>query len=84
MPHIRPSSDVRNNYPEISRLAKETKEPIYLTVNGKGDTAIIDIQTLDELYQRIELYRQLSEGLEDFRNGHVSTHEEIFGRFRKE
>ena len=40
MPNIRPSSDIRNNYPEISRLCKETGRPVYITVNGKGDTAI--------------------------------------------
>ncbi len=50
MPNIRPSSELRNNYPEMSRFCKETGEPIYITVNGKGDTVIMDIATLDALY----------------------------------
>ena len=33
MPTIRPSSDIRNNYQEISRLCKETGKPVYITVN---------------------------------------------------
>ena len=81
MTNIRPSSDIRNGYPEISRLCKETGKPVYITVNGKGDTALIDIAVLDELYARIALYEQLSVGLQDVKNGRVKTHEEVFGKY---
>ena len=82
MPNIRPSSDIRNNYPEISRLCKETVRPVYITVNGKGDTAIMDIDALDELYARLELYEKLAAGLRDVDEGRVKTHEEVFAKFR--
>ena len=81
MPTIRPSSDIRNNYQEISRLCKETGKPVYITVNGKGDTAIMDIEALDELYARLELYEKLTEGLKDLEEGRVRTHEEVFSKF---
>ena len=82
MPNIRPSSDIRNNYPEISRLCKETGRPVYITVNGKGDTAIMDIDALDELYARLELYEKLAAGLRDVDEGRARTHEEVFAKFR--
>ena len=82
MPTIRPSSDIRNNYQEISRLCKETGKPVYITVNGKGDTAIMNIEALDELYARLELYEKLTEGLKDLEEGRVRTHEEVFSKFR--
>lgn len=82
MTMIRPSADIRNNYPELSRVCKETGQPIYITVNGKGDTALISIEALDELYSRIELYRKLSEGLRDIDDGKTKTHEEVFAKFR--
>lgn len=82
MPTIRPSSDIRNNYQEISRLCKETGKPVYITVNGKGDTAIMDIEALDELYARLELYEKLTEGLKDLEEGRARTHEEVFSKFR--
>ena len=82
MPTIRPSSDIRNNYQEISRLCKETGKPVYITVNGKGDTAIMDIEALDELYARLELYEKLTEGLKDLEEGRVRTHEEVFSKLR--
>ena len=72
MPNIRPSADIRNNYPEISRQCKETGQPVYITVNGKGDAALIDIAVLDELYARIDLYEKLSVGLRDIEQGYDS------------
>ncbi len=83
MPTIRPSADIRNNYPEISKLCKETKNPVYITVNGKGDTAIIDIAVLDELYARLDLYEKVAAGIRDIDEGRTKTHEEVFAKFRR-
>ena len=83
MPIIVPSSDLRDNYPELSRICRETGKPVYITVGGKGDTALIDIAVLDELYGRLNLLQKLSAGLADYRNSNTETHEEVFDRFRK-
>ena len=37
MPHIRPVSDLRNNFSDISKIVHETGEPVFLTKNGYGD-----------------------------------------------
>ena len=34
---IRPSADLRNRYAEISKTCRETRKPVYITVNGRGD-----------------------------------------------
>lgn len=47
MPIIRPSSDLRNNYNEISTICHQTKRPVYITKNGAGDLAVMSI----ELYE---------------------------------
>ena len=39
---IKPSSALRNNTSGISALAKETQEPVYITVNGEGDGVFMD------------------------------------------
>lgn len=83
MPDIRPSADLRNNYPELSKLCKESGRPVYITVNGKGDTALIDIAVLDELYARIDLYEKLAVGLRDAEEGRVKSHDEIFTKFKR-
>ena len=41
MESIRPSSDLRNKYPELSSMTRETGEPIYITVNGHEDTVLM-------------------------------------------
>ena len=83
MPNIRPSADIRNNYPEISRLCKETGEPVYITVNGKGDAALIDIAVLDEMDARIELYEKIAAGIRDVNERKTYSHEDVFGELRK-
>lgn len=40
---IKPSTLLRNNYASVSKLCKDSKEPVYLTKNGEGDLVIMDI-----------------------------------------
>jgi len=56
---------------------------VYITVNGKGDTALISIAALDELYARLDLYEKLSMGMRDIEQGNTKTHEEVFAKFRR-
>ena len=43
MPQIRPVSDLRNKFAEISRIVHEDKEPVFLTKNGCGDMVVMSI-----------------------------------------
>jgi prevent-host-death family protein len=43
MPQIRPISDLRNKFAEISRIVHEDKEPVFLTKNGFGDMVVMSI-----------------------------------------
>lgn len=40
MPQIRPASDLRNSFAEISRTVHETREPVILTKNRYGECCI--------------------------------------------
>lgn len=51
---IRPVTDLQRKVGELSRLAKETKEPIYLTKNGAEHLVLIDSDTFAELQRRAE------------------------------
>ena len=68
MPNIRPSSELRNKYNEISDFCHENNEPIYITRNGKGDLAVMSIETFEQLAGRFQLHKLLSEGLDDMEN----------------
>lgn len=52
---IKASAALRNDYTAISNLAKETKEPIYITKNGEGDVVVMSIEAFEKREQILEL-----------------------------
>lgn len=78
MPSIRPSSDLRNKYNEISEFCHEKNEPVYITKNGKGDLAVMSIETFELLAGKLELYKMLDQGLEDIKNNRVKAASDFF------
>lgn len=59
MPNIRPVSDLRN-YNDILKSIK-VGDPVFLTKNGRGRYAIIDIAEYEKTKATIELLTKLSE-----------------------
>ncbi len=80
---IRPSADLRNHYNEISKQCHETREPVIITKNGRGDTAIISLQDYKQMTAELELLRILAESEEDVRLGRVGDIQETFDNIRK-
>jgi PHD/YefM family antitoxin component YafN of YafNO toxin-antitoxin module len=62
MPNIKSSTDLRNNYNDISTFCHEKREPVFITKNGRGDLVVMSIETYEALNGKIELYRLLDEG----------------------
>lgn len=52
---IKASAALRNGYADISNLAKETQEPIYITKNGEGDLVLMDIDAFEKREQVLRL-----------------------------
>lgn len=52
---IKASAALRNEYVSISNIAKETKEPIYITKNGEGDLVVMNIEAFEKREQILEL-----------------------------
>ena len=44
MTNIRPSSDLRNKYNEISEFCHKYQEPVFITKNGTGDLVVSPTQ----------------------------------------
>ncbi len=78
MPNIRPSSELRNNYAGLIKTSRESREPIYLTVNGRGDSVIMPIEEYERLQNIIAVNALLMEAEEDIRNDRVYEHESVF------
>jgi len=62
MPNIKSSTDLRNNYNEISTFCRKSREPVFITKNGQGDLAVMSIEFYEQLSGKLELYRLLGEG----------------------
>lgn len=52
---IKASASLRNDYNTLAKLAKETKEPIYITKNGEGDLVLMDIAAFEKRDQMLQL-----------------------------
>lgn len=83
MPAIRPSSDLRNNYNEISQYCHKYSEPVYITRNGQGDLAVMSIETYERLVGKFELYKLLNEGLDDIKEEKIKSFSEALESIKK-
>lgn len=58
---IRPVSDLRNNFADISRTVHETQQPVFLTKNGFGDMVVLSMEAYENLQLESEIYFKLKE-----------------------
>ena len=56
---IRPVSDLRNNFAEISKTVHETAQPVFLTKNGYGDMVVLSMEAFKNLQFESEIYFKL-------------------------
>lgn len=59
MPIIRPISELRNNFDDISDLCHKENEPVFITRNGKGDLVVMSIALYERQMALFELYQKL-------------------------
>jgi len=83
MPQIRPVSDLRNNFADISRIVHETGEPVFLTKNGYGDMVVMSIEAYERKLFESDIYFKLKEAeLEAKSTDKRFTHKEVFSDLR--
>jgi prevent-host-death family protein len=82
MDMIRPSADLRNHYSEISKLCRENRQPVYITVNGRGDTVLMSMDDFQQMQAELELLRTLADAEEDVSAGRVAPIEDTFSYIR--
>ena len=59
MSEIRPVSDLRNDFAEISRTLHETGEPVILTKNGYGDMVVMSYEAYQNIQYEMMIMREL-------------------------
>jgi prevent-host-death family protein len=84
MPHIRPVSDLRNNFADISRTVHESAEPVFLTKNGYGDMVVMSMEAFERHQFDSEVYIKLKEAeLEAKTTNKRFSHDEVFSSLRR-
>ena len=80
---IRPSKELRNNYNQISALARNN--PVAITVNGKEDIVVISHEDfidqqhyISELEARLSVYAHLAQAMDDVKLGRMQAMDEAF------
>lgn len=84
MPNIKSSTDLRNNYNEISNFCHESREAVFITKNGRGDLAVMSIETFEMLSGKLELYRLLDEGRDAIKDGRKRTFADAMNDIKRE
>ena len=81
---IKPISDLRNKFNEISEICHKEGVPIYLTKNGKGDLVVMSITAYEKKEAMLELYQKLSIAEQQSRDGeNTIDHEEMIKRLKR-
>ena len=74
MPMIKPISDLRNYNTVLDCVSEE--RPVFLTKNGRGKYAVVDISAYERLQAELQLVSAITEGeASALRNGWVSANE---------
>ena len=83
MPKIRPVSDLRNNFADISKFVHETSEPVFLTKNGYGDMVVMSIEAYEHKQFESEIFSKLKEAQLEAESTDVRySHKEVFSDLR--
>ena len=81
---IKPISDLRNKFNEISEICHKEGEPIYLTKNGKGDLVVMSISAYEKREAMLELYQKLSIAEQQSREGaQTIDHKEMIKKIKR-
>ena len=84
MASIRPSSDLRNKYNEISDFCHRYNEPVFITKNGTGDLVVLSNAAFERLCGKSELHRLLDEGIADMQSGNGRPAAQVFAEIERE
>ncbi len=80
MPNIKPVSDLRNYTDVLREVQKDA--PVFLTRNGRGCYAIVDMEEYERMRAQVALINALNKGRESGeKNGWLSA-EEVRQHFR--
>lgn len=84
MPTIRPVSDLRNHFAEITKEVQENQEPVFLTKNGVGSIVVMSMESYEKNRYDSMVYDKLREAeLQAASTEERFTHEDVIAKVRE-
>lgn len=84
MPNIRPVSDLRNHFAEITREVQVNEEPVFLTKNGVGSIVVMSMEAYEARRYESQVYEKLMEAELQARETKVRlSHDGVMKKARK-
>lgn len=84
MPIIKPISDLRNKFNEISDICHNEGEPVFITKNGEGDLVVMSLAAYERQKTLLELYEKLGEAEYESMSGAMKiSHEDLMKKMRE-
>ena len=84
VPKIRPISDLRNKFSDVSRLVHESSEPVFFTKNGCGNMVVMSMEAYERNLFESEIYLKLKEAEYQARSTKKRyTHDAVIAELRK-
>ena len=84
MPSIRPVSDLRNHFAEITKEVQESKEPVFLTKNGVGSIVVMSMDCYEENRYESMVYDKLREAeIQAASTTERISHDELMAKARQ-
>lgn len=84
MPSIRPVSDLRNHFAEITKEVQESREPVFLTKNGVGSIVVMSMDCYEEKRYESTVYDKLREAeIQAATTTERISHDELMAKARQ-
>ena len=84
MPNIRPVSDLRNHFAEITKEVQLSNEPVFLTKNGVGSIVVMSMESYEQRRYDSMVYDKLREAeLQAASTTERLSHDEVMDKARK-
>ncbi len=83
MPIIKPISDLRNKFNEISDICHKQGEPVFITKNGEGDLVVMSLAAYERQKALLDLYEKLGEAESESLSGAPKVlHQDLMKKIR--
>ncbi len=79
---VEPVTVLKTRSAELIRRAKESRQPIVITQNGKATAVLQDVASYQRQRQALLMLRYFAQGEQDYREARVLTEQEADGHFR--